>query len=540
MQRVRSVRWAVLIGCAVGCGGPAPVAEAPPNPPVPTTPPSATAATLPPSPTPTATLIAPPPREIADARPPQGGTYPPRPYATPSFTWRTTPVSTSDPTSPTPPPDPATEPDPKTTDPKPPEPDKPFEWPKDIDGKNIEEWIEDFRNPDPSVRDTAVRVIPSFGPAAREAASRHIMHMIAEDPDPGVRMSAMTAAGLMGHESVEEIKPMVYALRMAIGRTYGGSAIRLFASRALATYGGEAVDAVSVLTKIHTDPWWETRHAVAQALGRIGAPQYDDPPAKDPRTGGPVPKRPADETARKYLIVMAQNDDCVAVRLEAVMSLITLGPPYTPNNAEYIAAIQPTLAMIDVQLNPKKRSQGEDDPSVQIWLHILHVMLDDRAYEETLPKIAGYLETPAAAVRAQALVAIGALGKRAAVQSVLAAVRDALNYEEEILVAAAVDCLMALGPDAAGVLPDVEKLKARTKNEKLKEIAEEGITVLSGKKTWDFLGKHSPLPTTYAGGVTTAADIAAIGSASDGAMDYTVGSALDVFGGTTLRYRDLV
>ena len=427
MRHVRSVRWAVLIGCAVGlgCGGPAPVAEGPPTP-EPAAPPPSSAIAATDGPSPTATPIAPPPREIADTSPPQTGTPARKPYAAPSFTWRTTPVSTATPTPPPPTTTPAA-PAPTAPDPMPPAPEKPFEWPKDIDGKNIEEWVEDFRNPDPSVRDTAVRVVPSFGPAARELASRPIMYLIAEDPDPGVRMSAMTAAGLMGHESIEDIKPMVIALRTAISKTYNGSAMRLFASRALATYGGEAVSAVPVLTKIYTDPWWETRHAVAQAFGRIGAPQYDDPPAKDPRTGGPVPNRPADETARKYLIVMAQKDDCAAVRLEAVMSLIGLGPPYTPDNAAYIAAIQPTLAMIDAQLNPKRQSLGEDDPSVQIWLHILHVMLDDRAYEDTLPKIAGYLETPAATVRAQALVAIGALGKRAAVQSVLAAVRDALN-----------------------------------------------------------------------------------------------------------------
>ncbi|MCZ2340790.1 MAG: hypothetical protein LC104_03220 [Bacteroidales bacterium] len=513
MQTVRFARWLAGTGFClglIGCGGQEPTVAVPPT--------TATViATVPPSPPPTeptertpqptpSPIV--PPRQVAGL--PTGGTavYPPRAFTAPTFTWRATPVAVANsgaseseppsqptPTTPeTPKPEPAKpdapKPEPAKPDAAPPKPEKPFEWPKDVNGKNLGEWVAEFRDPDPTVREIAVRVIPAFGPAARPVAGRKVMTMIADDPDPGVRMAAMTTAGLLGHESKDDIKPMIYALRMAIGKTYNGSAIRLFATRALATYGGEAVDAIPVLTKIHIDPWWETRQAIAQALGRIGAPLYDDPPAKDPMTNQSVPKRPANELAKKYLIQMAHKDDCASVRLEAVLSLISFGPPYTKNPAEYITMVQPELALIEQRLNSKRKDQLESDKSVQVWLHVLRVMLDDRAYKDTLPKIAGYFHDPSATVRAQALMAIGALGKRAAVQEVLAAVRDALMYEEEILVAAAVDCLMAMGSDAAGVLPDVEKLRDRTKNKKLKEIAEEGVLVLSGKKKWDDVLKE--------------------------------------------------
>lgn len=513
MRIVRNAQRAVVIGCissVIGCGGPDPAAVVPaPNEPPAVTTPDTTPSTES-GPQPSIQPIAPPPRDVGSVSPPA---YSSKAFTPPTFAWRTSPVAMTTPvpkdtpepktptpttTEPTTPPEP--EPKPKTPEPEPKpgepakdpkkEPEKPFEWPKDVNGKNVGEWVEDFRDSDPAVRELAVRMIPSFGPAARPIAGRKVMMMIAEDPDPGVRMAAMTTAGLLGHESKDDIKPMIYALRMAIGRTYNGSAIRLFATRALATYGEEAADAINVITKIYQDPWWETRQAVAQALGRIGAPVFDDPPAKDPRTGQPVPKRPYNDQAQKYLLQMAQKDECVAVRQEAVFSLISLGPPYTVNPSEYAAIIQPSLVVIDARLNPKRKELGEQDKAVQIWLHVYTVMLDDRAYKDTLPKIAEYLKEPAAMVRAHALMAIGAMGKRAASQEVLAAVRDALLYEEEILVAAAVDCLMAIGPDAVGVLPDVEKLKERTKNEKLKEIAEEGITVLSGKKKWEDVQKE--------------------------------------------------
>lgn len=55
----------------------------------------------------------------------------------------------------------------------------------------------------------------------------------------------------------------------------------------------------------------------------------------------------------------------------------------------------------------------------------------------------------------------------------------------------------------------------------------------------ELLGSYSPIPVTYAGGVTTMADLERIKAAGRGCVDATVGSALDIFGGN-LAYRDVV
>ena len=55
-----------------------------------------------------------------------------------------------------------------------------------------------------------------------------------------------------------------------------------------------------------------------------------------------------------------------------------------------------------------------------------------------------------------------------------------------------------------------------------------------------LLGDITPLPTTYAGGIHSMQDITMIRQLGQGRLDYTVGSALDIFGGQGLRYRDLV
>ncbi|XP_038688572.1 1-(5-phosphoribosyl)-5-[(5-phosphoribosylamino)methylideneamino] imidazole-4-carboxamide isomerase, chloroplastic [Tripterygium wilfordii] len=54
-----------------------------------------------------------------------------------------------------------------------------------------------------------------------------------------------------------------------------------------------------------------------------------------------------------------------------------------------------------------------------------------------------------------------------------------------------------------------------------------------------LLGRYSPIPVTYAGGVTVMADLERIKDAGNGNVDVTVGSALDIFGGN-LAYKDVV
>jgi phosphoribosylformimino-5-aminoimidazole carboxamide ribotide isomerase len=55
-----------------------------------------------------------------------------------------------------------------------------------------------------------------------------------------------------------------------------------------------------------------------------------------------------------------------------------------------------------------------------------------------------------------------------------------------------------------------------------------------------LLGSWGKSPVTYAGGAATLADLLLVEQASHGAVDVTVGSALDIFGGKGLVYRDLV
>ncbi|MCC7261336.1 MAG: phosphoribosylformimino-5-aminoimidazole carboxamide ribotide isomerase [Candidatus Latescibacteria bacterium] len=55
-----------------------------------------------------------------------------------------------------------------------------------------------------------------------------------------------------------------------------------------------------------------------------------------------------------------------------------------------------------------------------------------------------------------------------------------------------------------------------------------------------LLGAASPLPTTYAGGIRNWEDIELLGGLGGNRLDFTVGSSLDLFGGSGLRYAELV
>ena len=54
------------------------------------------------------------------------------------------------------------------------------------------------------------------------------------------------------------------------------------------------------------------------------------------------------------------------------------------------------------------------------------------------------------------------------------------------------------------------------------------------------LGNWSPIPTTYAGGASSLADLETVTRLGQGRVDLTIGSALDIFGGTGVRYEDVV
>ncbi|HSY74027.1 MAG TPA: phosphoribosylformimino-5-aminoimidazole carboxamide ribotide isomerase [Dongiaceae bacterium] len=54
------------------------------------------------------------------------------------------------------------------------------------------------------------------------------------------------------------------------------------------------------------------------------------------------------------------------------------------------------------------------------------------------------------------------------------------------------------------------------------------------------LGKWTPIPATYAGGANSISDLETVAKLGQGKVNLTIGSALDIFGGSGVKYADVV
>jgi phosphoribosylformimino-5-aminoimidazole carboxamide ribotide isomerase len=68
----------------------------------------------------------------------------------------------------------------------------------------------------------------------------------------------------------------------------------------------------------------------------------------------------------------------------------------------------------------------------------------------------------------------------------------------------------------------------------------EGLCLGVDAELVEKLGRWSPIPVTYAGGARSMADLDRVERLGGGRVDLTIGSALDIFGGTGVRYADAV
>jgi phosphoribosylformimino-5-aminoimidazole carboxamide ribotide isomerase len=68
----------------------------------------------------------------------------------------------------------------------------------------------------------------------------------------------------------------------------------------------------------------------------------------------------------------------------------------------------------------------------------------------------------------------------------------------------------------------------------------EGLCRGIDRELVSMLGQFTPIPTTYAGGANSLADLEAVTQLGQGKVDLTIGSALDIFGGSGVKYEDCV
>lgn len=385
-------------------------------------------------------------------------------------------------------------------------------FPTEIAGKDLNAWVKAIRDPDASVRQSAMRTVVHFGPPARKKAVPNLITALGEF-DVGLKTDAATALGMLGMEDVDMTKGIGMLTRLLGDQQ---RIVRVHAATSLGQFGYHAKSAVpSLCTALQDSASWEARKAAAYALGHVS---FD-------KTRG------VDAQAIRALN-LALHDTCVPVRLEVLNSLSKLG---LPSQASLVDAEKKAL---------EERVFKDRDKSVVIWSRVLLMLLDEKTYltakgldsvaqylddddlkvrchaaqalgrlgakgqpkvsdviaaakekENELALVAlaslGYMEDPKAvdvlvktmkdkeaamALRSQAAISLGTL--RSFGKAGLPALMDMLNAKEIEMVASAIAALAQMGETARPAIPDLKKLSTH-KEEAIRKAAEETIKILN-------------------------------------------------------------
>lgn len=555
--------WAGVAGVAalVGCGkDPQPVAQVPPantpaetpptQPPAPPVSPPTGAGTAPTLPGGGAVL----PGGFAFKPATPGGTPPTGagtfvPPTSPTFTPPET-LGGGGPVPPGTPPAPATGPGPmppkpsdppKPADPPPtgPEPETPkpmtpakVEYPSTVGGRDLKGWLKELEytgggpvQRDDQVRETAVKMIPTFGPDARKPAVKPLINAISSDPDPGVQIAAITVVSSMGFDMRDEVKPVIQILNQRLKQSGSGNMVKMYCVRSLASFGHDAAASIPFFKENCLDPSWETRKEIAIALSMIGAAPTDEKGnPKKGKDGHPIgPNVEAINVLLDYQLL----DRSVNVRLEAAKSLLALGPPSIKDPLEYIEKTKKPIEAIDKAVKfeggkgGKTNARGATpDRGMYVWTLLLQVMYDDRKANDNLLELAKLVKEPdgpkADEVRLFAIQALGVGGgllqnptlPKGTVEKVVKAIADALAYEHEpVLQYTALQTLAMIGKTADAALPAVEKLAAKSPkpppegspkgtppDDSMQRMAKQTAEVLVGKRKIEDFGKEDPKP----------------------------------------------
>jgi hypothetical protein len=211
---------------------------------------------------------------------------------------------------------------------------------------------------------------------------------------------------------------------------------------------------------------WQMRRAAAAALGAvgIGALKADTP--------DPADRESPDQLAVNALLDMLKQDNCAAVRREAVNSLIGIGPVSAAQQKKWRADLDTVLGR-------------EKDKSVLLWTRVC-ILLNDpnglKGNELLLDAVAKVLQGPEPAGRLEACQALALLGEtsKTKLDDLLAVINN--PKEEPLVVAAAIAAVSTMKSQAKITLPLMDRLKVTYPNEDVKKVAAEASDILSGRK----------------------------------------------------------
>jgi HEAT repeat protein len=329
------------------------------------------------------------------------------------------------------------------------------QYPTQVGGKNLDQWIKEIDSPDPSHRVQAITTVLLFGPSAKKAIPALVRQLKNTYNDLAPRANAILALKqLVPLDLQNYARDAVDALSMALDSAQG--IIRFQAAYALAAIGPAARVTVPKLVRLVVDKTqsYEVRQAAATALGRVA---YDENNFPDMRA----------------LVALVDGVDDVSkeVRMECLQAIINLGPPPTGASKEYKTLLE-------------RRVKKESDPPTRIWVRVALMRLDG-AYitDANLTVIAKLMKDDDLDLRIQAARALGYIGPAA--KAKVPELIDALHDKEPLMVWQVIWSLSRMEKDAEKALPSLEKIADSHADPAVREVAKQAVDAIkkaTGKK----------------------------------------------------------
>jgi HEAT repeat protein len=322
----------------------------------------------------------------------------------------------------------------------------------EVGGKSLKKWLEDFKDPDPSVREEAIRAV-TFFPNANEAVPPLIGQL--HDGDASPRSAAVLALAMIKIDDKDRPR-VIEALGARLAGAEPQSPIRFQVAVVLGGFGKDARGALDALKQgVEDQGSFQIRLACCADLAAAGMTDK-----------GPDPKV-------THVLLTALGDRAAGVRLQAIMTMAEMGRADDP-------------ALLQAQVAALKHATKDRDKTVAIWAH-LGLMGLDKIDDDGVKFLKQCTNTDELLrVRVQAVRALGMVGSKD--NSVLPAIEELLKDAEPQMAASA--CLaLAEADDPAGVEPlaGVAQTAARSAVVRVQAVRALGALALKSKKAVDPL-----------------------------------------------------
>jgi HEAT repeat protein len=257
--------------------------------------------------------------------------------------------------------------------------------PSEIEGRNLDMWMDDLKDADPSVREKAIRAIVLFGHDATRAVPA-IVDRCMMDPDASPRVRAVIALTVLEIAEKDRSK-VIEALNRRLMEDDPQGIIRFHACLALTRYGDEAKAAIPGLVKAVSErSSFDTRRVAIVALRKIARDHKNGP---DPRATNALLGRLAPDV-----------EPAMEVKIEAMIGLGVMGRP----------ADKALLTKVETTLEAYKNSSND---LLSIWAWYGLIAHEKTTEEKGLDGICKHAASRKVVTRVHTATALGTVGPKA-------------------------------------------------------------------------------------------------------------------------------